>query len=56
MCQFAPWRIVPHIIAVEEEEEEEEEIEEGLLIATPDNLSDWGDDLDDLPSLDDFLT
>lgn len=38
----------------ESEEEEEEDCPDDMLIATPEG-SDWGDDLDELPGLEDFL-
>ena len=37
-------------------DDEEEEDDDAMIIATPDVLSEWGDeDLDDLPSMDDFV-
>lgn len=40
----------------EESSDDDDFIPDGMLMATPDNSdSEWGDELDELPSMDDFL-
>lgn len=41
----------------EESSDDDDSIPDGMLIATPESSdSEWGDELDELPSMDDFLS